>query len=117
MAQRSIIGAFKTGSISRSEARNAVRSAASGQSQHRTAERLAAGSLPVGAMSARVRERYLGHFGSGSAKVVTSPPGTRKALAKKAGVRKSAKKSAGKKAGARKVAKGASAKKVGRKAS
>src|SRR5882762_7495186 len=110
MRQRSIIGASKTGSISRTKARSAAKSSAnSGRHRSKTIKQLVAAGASLDRISERVREQYLGHFGF---EPVLSPSsrGSAKTSAKKAGARKLAKKSASKKAGARKSARSTSKK-------
>jgi hypothetical protein len=117
MPQRAIIGASKTGSISLQEARQAVRNATSGRLIAKSAGEKGSRSGSGETSSQRARERYLGHFGSGSTRTVAKRPGTAKASAEKSGAHNAARKSAGKKAGVRKAAKKSTARKVSRKAS
>jgi hypothetical protein len=117
MAQRSIVGASKSGSISRREAREAVRTAVSGRSiDHEGAREQSRGERDV-SMSDRIRERYLGHFGSDAGRSVAKTSSRSASAGKKAGARKSARKSSGKKVSLVKAAKKSSTKRAGRKAS
>jgi hypothetical protein len=64
MHQRSIVGASKTGSISRLQARTAVKAVKMAKSTGGVARKSASSSSKAGRfVSASVLERYLGHFG------------------------------------------------------
>lgn len=117
MAQRSIVGASKSGSITRREARKAVRNAVSGQFVERSGDSRQTLGARDTFMSDRIRERYLGHFGSGTGRSVTKKSSTAKASAKKSSARTSPKKSAGRKASPVKAGRKPSANSSGRKAS
>jgi hypothetical protein len=117
MAQRSIVGASKPGSISRREAREAVRTAVSGRFiDHAGAREQPRGDRDA-LMSDRIRERYLGHFGSDAGRSVAKKASRSASAGKKTSVRKSARKSSGKKVSLVKAAKKSSTRKAGRKAS
>lgn len=118
MPQRPIIGATKSGSITRREARQAFRTASSRRLlDDRPGDRRASVNPSDALLSDRVRERYLGHFGTGATRPVVKKSGTAKATTKKVGTRKSTKKAAGKRASTSKLAKKSSTRKISRKAS
>lgn len=82
MTKRAIVGAKKTGSITRAEARRAfraVKKARSGSTAGRS-------RTPV---SAAIIERYLGHFGVGPSKATGKNGfGVKKSAAKKSAAKK-----------------------------
>ena len=64
MDQRPIVGASKTGSITRLQARQAARAVKIARAKRQSARKGTLTSKAATSVSASIRERYLGHFGT-----------------------------------------------------